>query len=201
MRDPEWPRRLYSKLLTLYPRPFRDRFTEQMEQNFVDFCRERRTREVYKSPVVLWLFGETIVAVVRENLSAGGNRMKNVLTNPRWAASIALVCALPLTFILPVAMFNIEPLNGFFQYLLTESNSTRQHAVGLGIILLSMLLVPVGMVVSFVPVIASVRSGKGVLSHPFNLALGIILLVFALSVWGSLIVDQIPCWMGEPNCD
>src|SRR4029077_16900076 len=33
-------RNLYAKLLRLYPKPYRERFGEEMEQTFNDICRE-----------------------------------------------------------------------------------------------------------------------------------------------------------------
>lgn len=35
-------RKIYTKLLRLYPKPFRERFREGMEQTFNDLCQERK---------------------------------------------------------------------------------------------------------------------------------------------------------------
>jgi hypothetical protein len=40
--DQETVRTLYKKLLTLYPRGFREQLGESMEQTFADLCNERK---------------------------------------------------------------------------------------------------------------------------------------------------------------
>jgi len=60
-------RHWYRKLLRLYPRPFRERFREGMEQTFNDLCRERARAGDGLFGFVLWLFAETAAAIAREN--------------------------------------------------------------------------------------------------------------------------------------
>ncbi|MBS1856095.1 MAG: hypothetical protein JST11_12065 [Acidobacteria bacterium] len=57
----------YANLLRLYPRPFRERFGEGMEQTFHDMCREHggAGRRLYG--LALRVFFETSVAIVKEN--------------------------------------------------------------------------------------------------------------------------------------
>ena len=59
----------YSRLLRLYPQPFRERFGEGMVQTFHDLCREYRDagRDVFG--LSLRIFFETSVGIVRENVS------------------------------------------------------------------------------------------------------------------------------------
>jgi hypothetical protein len=54
-------RRWYRRLLHLYPRPYRERFADSMEQTFADLCRERAG-----AGVVLWIFTETVASIIRE---------------------------------------------------------------------------------------------------------------------------------------
>jgi hypothetical protein len=54
-------RRWYRRLLHLYPRPYRERFADSMEQTFADLCRERAG-----AAVVLWIFTETLASIIRE---------------------------------------------------------------------------------------------------------------------------------------
>jgi hypothetical protein len=66
-------RELYSRLLGLYPRGFRERLGESMQQTFNDLCEDRkrhprRSHAIY----VLWIFVET---------AAGPS--KNVFPRPR----------------------------------------------------------------------------------------------------------------------
>jgi hypothetical protein len=56
-------------LLRLYPRPFRERFGEGMAQAFHDLCRERHAAKRGLCGLALWVFLETSVGVVRENMA------------------------------------------------------------------------------------------------------------------------------------
>ena len=60
-------RNCYAKLLRLYPKPYRERFGEGMEQTFNDLCRERVRAERGLFTFVLWTFLETSAAILREN--------------------------------------------------------------------------------------------------------------------------------------
>ncbi|GIF72174.1 hypothetical protein [Asanoa siamensis] len=54
-------RRCYRRLLRLYPRSYRERFADSMEQTFADLRRER-----VGHAFVIWIFVETFAGVVRE---------------------------------------------------------------------------------------------------------------------------------------
>jgi hypothetical protein len=56
-------------LLRLYPRPFRERFGEGMAQTFHDLCRERRDARRGLFGFALWMFCETLVGIVKENIT------------------------------------------------------------------------------------------------------------------------------------
>jgi hypothetical protein len=62
-------RNLYAKLLRLYPKPYRGRFGEGMEQTFRDLLRERRDAERGLFTFALWMFVETSVGIIRENVT------------------------------------------------------------------------------------------------------------------------------------
>lgn len=60
-------RNWYAKLLRLYPKLFRERFGEGMEQTFNDLCRERVKENRGLFSFAVWVFLETSAAIVREN--------------------------------------------------------------------------------------------------------------------------------------
>ena len=101
--EPQSVRRLYKKLLALYPRGFRERLGESMEQTFNDLYkgRKRETQQVLFS-FVLWAFVETTVGIAKEYilLITQGDMMKNITTNPRSAAIVGLL------FIAPFVLLN-----------------------------------------------------------------------------------------------
>ena len=57
--------RWYRRLLGLYPRPYRERFADSMEQTFTDLCRERAGAGG-RGAFILWIFIETFAGIVRE---------------------------------------------------------------------------------------------------------------------------------------
>lgn len=61
-------RACYAILLRLYPRPFRERFSEGMAQTFHDLCREHAHAERGISGFALWIFCETLVGIAKENM-------------------------------------------------------------------------------------------------------------------------------------
>jgi len=88
MNGQETARTLYKKLLALYPRGFRDRLGESMQQTFNDLCKERQTKGGWFG-FLLWTFVETAVGIVREHvlLLTKGATMNNMLANPNSAAT------------------------------------------------------------------------------------------------------------------
>jgi MFS family permease len=62
-------RNLYAQLLRFYPKPYRERFAEGMEQTFNDLCREREQAGDGLFGFVLWMFAETSAGIIRENLT------------------------------------------------------------------------------------------------------------------------------------
>jgi hypothetical protein len=60
-------RRWYRRLLGFYPRPYRDRFAESMEQTFADIVRERAPAGGRGFvTLLLWVFVETLAGIVRQ---------------------------------------------------------------------------------------------------------------------------------------
>jgi hypothetical protein len=94
---------LYRKLITLYPREFREQLGESMQQTFNDLYRENQTGKKQHG-FVLWMFVETAVGIFREHalLVTEGDIMKNLFTNP---GSTALVSSILLAIASIVAPF------------------------------------------------------------------------------------------------
>jgi hypothetical protein len=47
----------------------------------------------------------------------------------------------------------------------------------------------------------TVRAGDGLLAHPVRLLFRLVFLVLVAWFWGGLFIDQLPCFLGVPNCD
>ena len=58
---------LYKKLLTLYPRAFRERLGESLAQTFADLCREQQQQHILGwFGFVIWIFVETSIGILKE---------------------------------------------------------------------------------------------------------------------------------------
>jgi len=95
MTTTERYRNLYAKLIRLYPKPYRERFGEGMEQTFNDLCRERREVGDGLFGFVLWVFAETSAGIIRENIRfvLVQNITRRLIV---WAVVVALILLIPL---------------------------------------------------------------------------------------------------------
>jgi hypothetical protein len=61
-------RQWYAKLLRFYPKLYRERFGEGMEQTFNDLCRERYEAGEGLLGFALWSFADTFAGILRERI-------------------------------------------------------------------------------------------------------------------------------------
>lgn len=84
-------RKWYAMLLRLYPRPFRERFGEGMAQTFHDLCREHRDAGRGLFGFALWIFCETLVGIVTENIMRRNQLGKTMLQVALGALAVLMV--------------------------------------------------------------------------------------------------------------
>jgi hypothetical protein len=194
-------RALYKKLLRLYPRGFRERLGESMEQTFNDLCNEQK-RGPGRGFFVLSIFTETAIGIVREHLFLliEGDVMKNMLADPGSAAITSLILALPLGLTFVAFMFNIEPLVKPLNNLFTIEGQQGEMNAG-----------PYRNLWWFVAFACRVRAqpsaavkkegpeGKRRL-YALNLIVGAAILMLITFTWGGLILEEIYCLRGI-RCD
>jgi hypothetical protein len=51
------------------------------------------------------------------------------------------------------------------------------------------------------PIVRGLRAGETILAHPIALLLRVAVLAFVAIGWANLVRDQMPCFLGVPNCD
>lgn len=86
-------RKLYARLLRLYPKPFRKRFSEGMAQTFNDLCQEREEAGDGLVVFEFQTFFETGTGIVKERMTYTNMQITNVL---RVALATAFILLLPL---------------------------------------------------------------------------------------------------------
>jgi len=89
-------RRLYSRLVSLYPAPHRKRFGRSMEQTFSDLLRERSNEQKGLLGYAVWLFVDTSIGIIDENLKRGKIMQDVSRRLIGWAVAIALLLMIPL---------------------------------------------------------------------------------------------------------
>jgi len=133
---------------------------------------------------MLWIFFETAIGIFRESLLLiiEGDIMQTILTNLRSPALISLLLVLP--------------------FIILELVNRRNFNEGVPFPLFGVLWVlPIIFIVTLAPIVQTVRMGNSVIAKPISLLLRVAFLLFIAWFWGSLVIDQWPCFVGVPNCD
>jgi len=126
-----------------------------------------------------------------------GNAMTNILANPTSAAVISFILALPFVTVLSLASLDLE----FVAYLLTNPDPDQPDVLGSLIVLGAFLLAVLGCIIARAPILRTMQAGGSLLAHPINLILAVVILSLVTMAVGGIIVDQLPCFLGVPNCD
>ena len=108
---------LYKKLLTFFPREFRERLGESMEQTFNDLFNEKRQANKGWLGFVVWAFIETTIGIFRERLSliSPGDIMRIMLKTLGLSALISLLLILPFMI---MEVVNRRTFNEEFPFML-----------------------------------------------------------------------------------
>lgn len=108
--------------------------------------------------------------------------MKNIFLTLRSPALISLLILIPF---MVMEVVNRRELNEGFPFL----------------IFIIMWLLPMIFIIILVPLVRSVREGNRIAAKPISLALSLLFLVLIGLAWGGIVADQMPCFLGVPNCD
>ena len=143
-------RAAYRALLSLYPRSFRERFAESMEQTFEDLRRERNTAGGSMVGFIIRTFVDTALGVARENVAAV-SRAK--LARHHRSALVGLLLFVPFAILLSSVWLDIAVVRN-----LLTADGDRTNALGLTVILGGLLLLPIAFVVTLRPMIRKRRA-------------------------------------------
>jgi hypothetical protein len=161
-----------------------------------------------RNPSARWWFALGCARVALFPPSRGGSiqtfrnhSMKNITNNPRAAALIGFILAMPLTLLLWILLYEVEPFQGYLKHWFTEADGIRMNSLARIVLIGSVLLLPAALIINLAPIVRNVRAGHSVMTNPINLLLAVVLFAFITTIVGVFVIDQYPCWIGVPNCD
>lgn len=102
-----------------------------------------------------------------------------------------LVMAAIIGFILVLPLAILEALN---------NTITKENVFGLLLLFGVLWLLPTAFIVILTSILRSTR-GKRLAANPMTLSLKFASLALIAIVWGWGLMDQLPCFLGVPNCD
>ena len=108
--------------------------------------------------------------------------MQTILTNLRLPAIFSFLLVLP--------------------FMLMELVNSRNFNEGFPILLfIIMWLLPVLFILTGIPILRNVRARNSILANPVIVLIRVVFLILIVWFWGTLLIDQMPCFLGVPNCD
>jgi hypothetical protein len=110
--------------------------------------------------------------------------MTSITPNLRTAALISFILILPFA-ILELLFHSV----------------TRQNAPGLMVLFGLLWLLPTGFILTILPMVRTVRAGNSIVANPISLFVRVAFLAMFAMMWGGILIDQLPCFLGVPNCD
>lgn len=152
-----------------------------MEQTFNDLYREKQQTRQGLIGFTIWTFTETAVGIAQEHFLIK-EIQKNFLTNLKSPALVSLLFVIPFMILEAVATRN---LNAVFNLPL------------FGIL----WLLPMLFLLILIPIVRNARAGNSIAAKPVTFTFSVIFLILIAFVWISIIADQMPCFLGIPNCD
>jgi hypothetical protein len=64
-----------------------------------------------------------------------------------------------------------------------------------------MWILPVLFILIGVPILRNLRAGNSLMAQPVNFLIRVVILVVIAFLWTGILLDQMPCFLGIPNCD
>lgn len=190
-------RLLYKKLITLYPRDYKEQLGESMEQTFNDLFNEKRQTKQGLFGSVLWMFVETATGIAQEHilLLTRGDIMKNISTNPKSAALIGFLFALPFLILNTIVGSRIEPL---YSLIRPDTHTGTFEYVLLAFVL---LVIPIGGFIAARPMLRIGVNGERKF-YLLNTILAAILIAGGIALFVGLGSEIYRCDVLQiPNCD
>ncbi|MBX3013695.1 MAG: hypothetical protein KF832_19395 [Caldilineaceae bacterium] len=78
---------------------------------------------------------------------------------------------------------------------------TLQSIPSLAILFALLWLLPLAFMLTLTPLVRTARAGAMLMTNPLPTLLKVAFLAILFLFWSSLLLDQLPCFLGVPNCD
>jgi len=62
-------------------------------------------------------------------------------------------------------------------------------------------ILPIPFFAILLPIVKDIRARKNIFAKPGPIIFKVAFMVFLAFIWGSIFLDQLPCFLGVPNCD
>jgi hypothetical protein len=192
------PEKLYNKLIALYPREFRERFGESMEQTFADLCSEWAKSTPITFSFLLRVFLDTAAGIASAHLEQIIQKgvVNSAVTRPRIAAFISLLLCIPFAVSI-IPFLDIELLAGPVRAALTFDGQ-QLSMFGRIVVFSGVMLLPVAMLLNLVPMFRVAGEGRKVIFAPraVNLITGLAVLLPLLMIARWIVFEAISCSRG-----
>lgn len=111
-----------------------------------------------------------------------GDLIQSILTNLKWPAIISFLLIIP--------------------FMVMEVVNRRHFNEGFPVVLfLIMWLLPLLFIQTATPVVRNIKAGNSIIASPVVLVVRVVVLAFVVWMWFGILIDQMPCFLGVPNCD
>lgn len=144
-----------------------------------------------QNPFTRWRFALGCTCVALFPPRKGGllqtimkHQIGSIVTNLGAAALVGLILVLPFVI--------LEALN---------NTITRQNAPGLAVLFGLLWVLPTAFIVILMPIVRTARAGTSILANPLSLLFRVAFLSLIVMMWTGIVNDQLPCFLGVPNCD
>lgn len=89
-----------------------------------------------------------------------------------------------------------------FPFMILEWINRRSFHEGFPVVLFGLMwLLTFSFILISMPIIRNLRAGNRNLQNLFSLLPKLVLLTLIAGIWIRLLIDQMPCFLGVPNCD
>jgi hypothetical protein len=184
--------RLITHLISLYPRPFRERVGESMRQTLADSVTDMSLMQK------LSLIGDLASGALYENLRSLGKRE---MMAPILAASLGMMMIAPGVAMFTLLVLGIEPPMGPFKEFLPAPPDVPNKVGSLVALTVIVFLPLAGMILNYSVVRRSRLAENGQASVRVNLIVAALGVCLVAAFVAGVVIDQYPCWIGVPNCD